>query len=85
MKITTLRYCAATGEDFEPFQKVVYVHADNNCVTVEVAESIRGKKEDRLFIPANRLEQHIKDCVRKYEEQYGAVAKMDLLNDLECE
>lgn len=83
MRITTVRYCAATHEDFKPFENVMHIHADNNCVTAEAAESIQGKKEPRLFIPANQLEQHIRDCVRKYREQYGAVEENRLLVDMQ--
>lgn len=83
MKITTIRYCAATHKDFEPFQKVTYIQADNNCVTLEAAESIQGKKEERIFIPANQLEQHIHDCMRKYREVYDVVAENNLLLDMQ--
>ncbi len=83
MKITTKRYCAATHRDFKPLERVVYIPADNDCVTVEAAESIDATKEDRLYIPANQLQSHIRECVRKYREMYGAVAEHDLLNDLQ--
>lgn len=82
MKPTTVKYCSATREDFQPFDKVMYVVDDNNCVTLEASESINAKMEERMYIPSYLLKQHIQDCVRQYRKIYGEVDAVELLNDL---